>query len=130
MATLTIRDETTTGAISEPFTLDFLTEHITVRELIRERVYQEVGDHNANQADTFRGLVQPTDAERTLNGFKVPRGRMIDWEPQYRKACEAFEQNGILVLVGDRQTRSLDEIITITPSTEVSFLKLVPLVGG
>jgi hypothetical protein len=42
--TLTIRDETTFdfGGADEGFTLDLLSERITVREVIRTRVYQEV----------------------------------------------------------------------------------------
>ena len=55
---------------------------------------------------------------------------MIDWEPQYDLACEAFETNRVLVIVNDRQAESLDDPITVTPSTTVSFLRLVPLVGG
>ena len=42
--TLTIRDENTAGDTTHTLTLDFLTERITVRELIRSRVYQEVKD--------------------------------------------------------------------------------------
>ena len=134
-ATLTIRDESTAGAEQHRFTLDFPTERITVRELIRERVYQEVQDYNRNKPATFRGLVQPTDAEVALNGrgaggFKVKAGREIDWKAQFEKACEAYERNRILVLAGDRQTESLDESIDIQRETEVTFLRLVPLVGG
>jgi len=129
-ATLTVRDETTTGQSFDAITLEFLTDHISVRELIRERVYQEVKDYNAKRPRTFRGLVQPTDAEQTLNGFKLKKPRMIDWEPQFTKACEAFEANEVIVLVDNRQAESLEEQITIQPATEVTFLKLVPLVGG
>jgi hypothetical protein len=41
--TLTIRDETTQDRNGHAFTLYFPAERITVRELIRSRVYQEVG---------------------------------------------------------------------------------------
>ena len=79
-ATLTIRDETTFsfGGDDPGYALDVPTERITVRELIRARVYQEVREYNLRQPEYFRGLVQPADAERTLNGFKVPRRRRID----------------------------------------------------
>jgi len=40
-ATLTVRDETTTGDVRNAITLEFLTDHITVRELIRQRVYTQ-----------------------------------------------------------------------------------------
>ncbi|HAW27882.1 hypothetical protein [Gimesia maris] len=128
--TLTIRDETMAGKITGEITLEFLTENITVRELIRSRVYQEVKDFNAKQTEHFRGLIQPTDTEETLNGFKLKKSREIDWHEQFAKAVEAFERNQILILVNERQAESLDEEITITPQSEVSFLKLTLLVGG
>jgi hypothetical protein len=130
MPTITIRDETVTGQSIGEHPLDLLTERVTVRELIRSRVYQEVQDYNRRQPETFRGLVQPTDAEQTLNGFRVRDRREIDWKDQFEKACDAFERNGFFVLVNDRQPDSLDEELTIDPTTRVSFVKLVPLVGG
>jgi hypothetical protein len=110
--------------------LDFLNERITVRELIRERVYQEVREYNAKTPAYIRSLVQPSETEATLNGYKMRKARKIDWEEQYRLAVDAFERNGFFVLVDDRQAESLDQEIVITPATTVSFVKLVPLVGG
>ena len=130
MTTLTVRDETTAGETTGELVLEFLTERITVRELIRSRVYQEVKDHNTAPQGTFRGLVQPVEAERALNGFTMKQPRQVDWDAQYEKAIEAFEGHRILVLVDDRQAESLDDEIVIQPSTQVSFLKLTPLVGG
>jgi hypothetical protein len=131
--TLTIRDETTFSFGNDNdkgFTLDVLTERITVGDLIRTRVYREVRDYNLCQPEYFRGLVQPTDTERTLNGFKVRPGRIIDPEKQFERAIESFYRNGFLVLVNDRQVDELEEEIEIQPDTTVTFLKLVPLVGG
>jgi len=130
--TLNVFDETTTGDRSDNIKLTFPTERITVRELLRERIYQEVQDHNLNQAQNpiFQGLVQPTDTELSLNGYKLKKPRLIDWKPQFDKAIEAFEHNQILVLINSHQAETLDETIEITRSTEVSFLKLTPLVGG
>ena len=131
--TLTIRDETTFGFggdDGEEFTLDVPTERIRVRELIRTRVYGEVRDYNLRQPGYFRGLVQPTDAERTLNGIKIRPGRRLDPEKQFEGAIESFYRNGFLVLVNDRQVEELEEEIEVGPDTTVTFLKLVPLVGG
>jgi hypothetical protein len=127
--TLTVHDETP-GQKSNTFTLECLTERLTVRELIRSRIYQEVQDYNQRQPEVFRGLVQPTDAEQALNGFKIRKGKTINWEEQFRKALEAFERHRFLVLVGDRQADSLDEQFEVKAEKEVSFVKLVPLVGG
>jgi hypothetical protein len=129
-ATLTVYDETVSGDRTNALTLDFLTARITVRELIRRRVYEEVREYNASTPEYFKGLVQPTGAERSLNGFKLKERRRIDWEEQYERAAQAFERNGFFVLVDDRQAESLDEEIDLKISSEVSFVKLMPLVGG
>ncbi len=131
--TLTIRDETTFAFGDDSdgaFTLDVPTERITVRELIRTRVYEEVRDYNLRQPEYFRGLVQPTDAERTLNGFRVRPGRRLDPDKQFEGAIGSFYRNGFLVLVDDRQVDELEEEIEVGEETTVTFLKLVPLVGG
>lgn len=129
-ATLTIRDETTAGEKLSEWSLEVLTERITVCELIRSRVYQEVQDYNLRQSGPFRGLVQPTDLERSLNDPKEKKPRRIDWKQQFERAIEAFESRRVLVLVNDRQADSLDEEIEVRPDTTVTFLKLTLLVGG
>ena len=130
MATVTVYDETTSGGRTNELTLEFLDERITVRELIRSRVYQEVTEYNARMTEYFRGLVQPTDAERVLNGYRVRERRRLDWEPQYEKAIAAFRGNGFMILVDDRQVTGLDEVVELRHDSAVTFLKLVPLVGG
>ena len=130
MPTLTITDQTTFGGDSQTLTLDFLTESVTVREIIRSRVYEEVHLYNARNSDVFRGLVQPTDAETTLNGFRLRKRRKIDWEAQYELALEGFATNGFLLLVDDRQVDDLDEVVELRQDTAVHFLRLIPLVGG
>lgn len=129
--TLTVCDEELTGKKLNEFTLELPAERLTVRELIRSRVYQEVQDHNtqANQTE-FHGLVQPTDTEQTLNGFRLKKPRQIDWKEQFEKAIEAFESNRILILVDEKQAESLDEEIVVGSDTSVSFLRLTLLVGG
>jgi hypothetical protein len=129
-ATLTIRDETPGTKSFHEWTLEVLTERLSVRDLIRSRVYQEVQDYNRRLPDEFRSLVQPTDAERTLNGFRLKKPRPIDWQQQFDRAVEAFESNQILILINDRQAESLDEEFDVAPGTHVSFLRLTMLVGG
>lgn len=128
--TVTIRDETASGSSFNSFTLEFLTEKVTLREIIRARVYQEVQDYNQQTPELFRGLVAPTEAEQALNGFKLKAPRKIDWEKQFARAIEGFEGNAFFVLIDERQAEELDEIHTVSVETEISFVKLVPLVGG
>ena len=134
--TVLVRDATSLKRPTQPqpedhtFIVDLLSERVTVRELIRSRVYQEVHEYNAKQPEYFRGLVMPSDAERTLNGPRLRKPRKIDWEAQLEEALAAFTHNGFLILVDDEQVTELDEVVEIEMGTTVTFLKLVPLVGG
>ncbi|MFC5818767.1 MULTISPECIES: hypothetical protein [Nonomuraea] len=130
MTTVTFRDETATGRALEEFSLPGLPERISARELVRLRVREEVARHNAAPSHHFRGLVKPTDAETELNGYRMRTARRLDWERQADAAEAAFARNGFLLLVGDRQIEDLDEEVVLTTDPVVSFVKLVPLVGG
>lgn len=128
--TLTIRDETTLDRTGHAFTLALAAERISVRDLIRSRVYQEVEAYNEQQLDYFRGLVQPSEAEQTINGYRLRKGQQINKEAQFDKAIQAFQKNGFLLLVDDHQVDDLDEMLELQPETTVTFFKLIPLVGG
>lgn len=140
MAMITIRDESTgLGHEDRVFTLEMPSESMTVRELIRERVYQEVDDYNRAVREqqsnpSFYGLVQPESHEVEINeplrAKGAGRSRELDWKKQFEVAVDAYEHNRFIVLVGDEQTTSLDQTIELASSTEVVFLRLVMLVGG
>ncbi|MFB6637578.1 hypothetical protein ACFCYF_10000 [Streptomyces chartreusis] len=130
MGMVTFVDETTSGSRGDGWGLEIAEERLTVAELIRRRVFQEVAEYNALTPEVFQGLVQPRDAERVLNGYAMRTARRIDPEAQTELALKAFAGNGFLVLVGDRQITDLDEEIELGPGTEITFLKLVALVGG
>ena len=55
---------------------------------------------------------------------------MADVKKQFEAACEAYARNGFLILVDERQAGGLDEEVTLGAGTEVTFLRMVPLVGG
>ncbi len=128
--TLTITDETALGKLLQQIELEVEDEIITVEDLIRLRVENEVGRYNQECNGNYNGLVQPTDAERTLNGFKVKKGNSIDAEKQTYIALKAFNENGYFILVDNRQVGKLHEEILIDKNTTVSFMRLTPLVGG
>jgi hypothetical protein len=52
------------------------------------------------------------------------------WEARADAAEAAFDRNGFVLLVGERQVESLDEVVSLTDDPVISFVRLVPLVGG
>ncbi|WP_306210367.1 hypothetical protein [Actinoplanes sp. RD1] len=130
MAEARLRDETMTGRELATRTLAGLPDRITARELLRLRVRDEVARYNAGGGKVFRGLVRPAAATETPQGFRLPGGHRIDWEHQADIACAAFAGNGFVMLTSDRQIEHLDEWIDLRHDNEVSFIRLIPLVGG
>ena len=130
MRLLTILDENASGSILHRLELEISQEMLTVRELIARRVHEEVAAYNERQGGVFQGLVQPTESERVLNGYRLQPQHLIDAEQQVYRALEAFQQNGFFVLVNNQQVESLDEEVWLGSGATASFLKLTPLVGG
>ena len=128
--TLTIKDETTGGKLVNEVEVAFANELTTVKDIIRARVSSEVEAYNKRMPEYFKGLVQPTDAEKTLNGYKLKQNRKVDPEQQCKVALDAFEKNGYFVLIDNIQAESQDQMIVVNKDTQISFVKLTPLVGG
>jgi len=126
--TLSLHDETTAGESRSVGTFQFDTTNLTLREIIRLRVQQEVERFNAAEYEVFQGLVQPEESERILNGVRTRP--VLDWQKQFAKAIAAFNGNGFLVLLDDRQLMDLDENLHLTADSKITFLRLVPLIGG
>ena len=125
-----VSDDLTSGETVHELLLRLEAERLTVRELIRSRVWQEVHEYNADADGLFRGLVRPSDAEQELNGYRLRRGRHVDFDRQLEAALQAFERGQVLLLIDERQVEGLDDEVVLSPRSEVSFLRLVPLAGG
>lgn len=130
MGGVRFRDETAAGKAVEEFHLTGLPGSMTVRELIRLRVREEVARHNARPSVRFHGLVRPDSAEVELNGYRLREARRIDGERQADIAERAFQANGFFVLAGERQVEDLDEVVDLSADPHLVFIKLVQLVGG
>jgi len=113
-------------------TIDVLLpkESVRVRDIIEARVLQEVAHYNNMTPEYFNGLVQPTHAEKTLNGYRMKEQRKIDPEKQVYIALDAFQKNGYFILVDNKQVETLEQQVHVSSSTKIRFVKLTPLVGG
>lgn len=128
---LKVVDETTSGEIYNETVLRLASSRASVRDIIEQRVRQEVRNFNdVRQNEFFSGLVQPRTAEKHLNGYRIKKEKIIDADQQVDIALSAFSENKYLLLVDDRQLDSLDDEFGVTDATKISFLKLIPMVGG
>ncbi|MCL9807028.1 hypothetical protein NAT51_15950 [Flavobacterium amniphilum] len=125
-----ISDELLNGTVTNQFEIEVQSASITVEELITKRVTAEIESYNKRLPGYFNGLVEPTNAERTLNGYKLKAKQLIDTEKQVYIALNAFQKNGFFILVDNQQLEELDQLVTFRNDSKISFVKLTPLVGG
>ena len=125
--TLTVHDRSLDGTLLHELTLDFLTERITVRELIRGHVYQTVTEANAGRVEHWMGLDRSAIKAQAPD---VGKPKPIDWKSQFERATSAFRTGTLMILVDGRQVEKLDEEIEVRVDSEISFLRLTPLIGG
>ena len=128
--TLTMTDESISGKATNSLQVQFSTALTTVRDIIEARVRAEVEQYNHKMPEYFKGLIEPGEAEKTLNGYKLKEKRKLDAEKQCFVALEAFQKNGFFLLIDNIQSESPDQMIVINEHTKISFIKLTPLVGG
>jgi hypothetical protein len=132
---LELVDETVSGEVLHALAVVLDTAAPTARSIIELRVRDEVEAHNralASQVPPPERVSLGADAF-ALNGARRPpqrQRRPADAEVEVARAFEAFERNGFVMLVGDRQIESLDEPLPAAEALRVAFVRLVPLVGG
>jgi hypothetical protein len=124
--TLTVCEKSPGGPPPEEYSIELKDERLTVRELIQNIVFQQIYNLNTE----MRNSKTAPREEQMLNKRKPAPGNTIDWVPKYEHALKAFESNQVLLLLDDVQVEELDEVVALTPHTRVTFLKLIPLVGG
>ncbi|MEL7312396.1 MAG: hypothetical protein AAFN07_12840 [Pseudomonadota bacterium] len=128
---LKIVDETTSGQVYNETVLQLASRRVCARDVIEQRVRQEVQKFNdAKKKDLFSGLVQPRDTEKELNGYRFKKEKTVNADEQVEIALSAFSENRFFFLLDDKQVESLDDEFGITDSTKITFLKLIPVVGG
>ena len=125
---ITINDNTLGGSTTHTVQVDFSAEELTVKDIIQQRVETEVENYNHRSKDAFNGLIQPSAKEEKLNGKR--NKKFIDPEKQVYVALDAFVKNGFFILIDDLQVENLEQKVKLSPTTEISFIKLTPLIGG
>ncbi len=133
MRRLVIRDETLTSGVVHEFELEFQAEYITVAELIKRRIISEVEKYQQSVSEySSHYLVTSTAMEKRLNDLenKTVKRAKIDIDKQIELAFEAFENNGFFILFDDSQVENLHQKLLVTNRSQVTFIKLTPLVGG
>ena len=110
MTDMVMRDQSRAGHVLGGARVADLPEQVSVRDVVRRRIRDEVASYNVDPGPVFRGLVQPADAVRHSDGFRMRQPRPLDAELLIA-AAEAAVGLGLLRLRLDEQPVGLDEVI-------------------
>ena len=128
-----------------PISLRLLDERLSVAELIRRTVEEQVREltvrRRLDAEQAGRALARhylsteevAAQARRGAVRFPTTRaGKAAQLDPalEVEKALRAFEAGTYVILVDGRRVERLDEVVPFSPGTKVTFLRLMPLVGG
>jgi hypothetical protein len=111
MAEMTMRDQSRAGHVLGGARVVDLPDEVSIRDVLRTRIRGEVALYNADPGPVFRGLVQPADAVRHSDGFRMREPRTLDAELLIAAAEEAIGL-GLLQLRLDDRPVGPDELLT------------------
>lgn len=129
-ATLFVYDGNLAGHRRNEQRLEFVSGSITVRELIKARIHAEVARYNEKRAEYFTGLIQPTAAVMSLNGYRMQERRPVDPDAQCQAAIRAFEAKEIFVLLRKTLLGTLDDVVELKDDPQVTFIRMAQVVAG
>lgn len=101
---------------------------LTVRELIRYKVEQEVADYLAHVRPGISGEYRSAEVliKARPPEALVPEAVAVEMV----HAQQAFAARDYMIVVDDQRIMDADTVVTLSPQTRVEFIKILPLVGG
>ena len=103
-----VSDENSKGIIINQIYLTFTAPSITIEELIKTRVEQELQDFGANNVQNIEDV----------------RRRQTSSRQSRHIALGSFRENGFFIKVNGQVIHQLKQEISILPNTEIRFVQL------
>jgi hypothetical protein len=105
--TILINDETHCGKILNQVLLTFDQEQITLGDLLKKRIEEEVSNSSKQNTNSKNSIFQKQN-------------------PHAHVALHAFRENGFLILVNNKEVSELDQLIPIHSNLQIRFVALHP----
>lgn len=123
---------------------DLLHEQLTVAELISRTVEEQIRDllitrgidKESTRQMLDRQYLSSEDIQRQASQGKisVPSKAVempeIDTQVEISRALDAFKRKTYIIVVDGRQVESLEDVLTLSATSKINFMRLTPLVGG
>ena len=123
----------------QAFSLKLASERVPAIEVLTQHVISEVDRLNAemkrnaarhDRVASFLVGSHAHETQRKLNGPSGRAPRFLDPGTEVKAAVKAIKEKRVIMLFDEREVADLDAPLTLTDDSNVTFLRLVPLVGG
>ena len=123
--------------------IDVLNQEITIAELIQRTVEAQIREilverklceTQAYQVLSKQYLTQEEIQEQaSIGAISLPKSEQmhtLDSAREVLRAKRTFQERTYIIVAGGKPATSLNEKISMRPGNKITFLRLVPLVGG
>lgn len=100
---------------------------LRVRELIAQKIRQEIADYTAQQRPGLSGeYLSPEALIRAEVQSFVPG----ETDAEVARAQQAFAARDYMIVIDNHRVCDPDELLSLRPASHIEFIKILPLVGG
>lgn len=129
MARLHITDVAPGGYRLSGATVEDLPELVTLRQILVQRLRSEVASYNRELGTTFHGLVQPADAVRYSDGFRMTNPRALDEDHLFTAVEEAVNAGLVVFRFAERTFTELDEELDLGEHDQLTIVMRRPIIA-
>lgn len=130
MSEILMRDVTRVGRELGRSHLTDLPARSSVGELIETRIRREVAAYNRDPGQVFVGLVQPHDAIRHSDGFRMRSPRQLDADAAVTAARGAVAAGMLAFQLGDDRVSDLEQVVEVEAHDEILAVLERPVVAA
>lgn len=133
MQRIDLREVSPAGHELSHATVDGLADRVSLRDIIRTRIDAEVAAYNRDPGTVFVGMVQPEDAIRYSDGFRMRTPRLLDGEQLLTAVEEAVSAGVVHFIVGERTVDGdgdgLDTMVDVAATPLITTVMQRPIVA-
>jgi hypothetical protein len=129
MATVEMEDVSPGGHVLSHATVAELPARAPLRDVLAARIDAEVATYNADPGPVYHGLVQPEDAVRYSDGFRMRAPRRLDAAHLLRAVEEAVAAGVVVFRVGDDTVVDLDHEVAVDEVECITTVMRRPIVA-
>ncbi len=133
MPRIDMREVSPAGHELSRATVEGLAGEASLRDIIRTRIDTEVAAYNRDPGAVYVGMVQPEDAVRYSDGFRMRTPRRLDGAQLFTAVEEAVSAGVVHFVVGelsvDGRGDGLDTIVDVAATPSITTVMQRPIVA-